>query len=82
MLFTRRYKISQFGKPKKSVALILSDNAKYLGLLLDSKLNWNQNTSREDAMALYCCKQAIALNWGINTVCILVKRLGYQTNIV
>ena len=37
--------------------------------MLDSKLNWNLNTisrTTKVSTALYCCKKAIGLNWGLN----------------
>ena len=70
VLFTRRYKIPKFNTPRiNGVSLSLSNEAKYLGLILDSKLNWNLNTNNRTTKAvnaLYCCKKAIGLNWGLN----------------
>ena len=70
VLFTRRYRIPKFNTPRiNGVSLSLSNEAKYLGLILDSKLNWNLNTNNRTTKAvnaLYCCKKAIGLNWGLN----------------
>ena len=48
--------------------LELSQSAKYLGLILDSKLNWKANIEerRKKAYnALYACKKCIGRNWGL-----------------
>ncbi|KAL7725151.1 hypothetical protein ACLKA6_018676 [Drosophila palustris] len=45
VLFTRRYKVPTLIPPKlKDSALSFSNSAKYLGLVLDKKLDWNQST--------------------------------------
>ena len=44
VLFTRRYKILRWYPPKiDSRVLTLESHAKYLGVILDSKLLWKQN---------------------------------------
>ena len=51
------------------VILIQANSAIYLGITLDSKLNWNMNTQSRITKAetpLYYCKEAVDLNCGIN----------------
>ncbi|KAL7723737.1 hypothetical protein ACLKA6_017245 [Drosophila palustris] len=70
VLFTRRYKVPTLIPPKlKDSALSFSDSAKYLGLVLDKKLDWNQSTHdrcRKATIALYTCRKAIGIKWGMS----------------
>ncbi|KAL7744030.1 hypothetical protein ACLKA6_001260 [Drosophila palustris] len=70
VLFTRRYKVPTLIPPKlKDSALSFSDSAKYLGLVLDKKLDWNQSTydrCRKATIALYTCRKAIGIKWGMS----------------
>ena len=70
VLFSGKYKIPPFSLPKlNGVSLALSDSAKYLGLILDRKLSWNLNVrarASKALMAIYVCKKAIGLKWGMN----------------
>ncbi|KAL7725088.1 hypothetical protein ACLKA6_016161 [Drosophila palustris] len=70
VLFTRRYKVPTLIPPKlKNSALSFSDSAKYLGLVLDKKLDWNQSTHdrcRKATIALYTCRKAIGIKWGMS----------------
>ncbi|KAL7723990.1 hypothetical protein ACLKA6_001959 [Drosophila palustris] len=70
VLFTRRYKVPTLISPKlKDSALSFSDSAKYLGLVLDKKLDWNQSTHdrcRKATIALYTCRKAIGIKWGMS----------------
>ena len=44
MLFARKYNIPLFRLPRlDGITLELSKEAKYLGVILDSKLSWKQN---------------------------------------
>lgn len=68
VLFTNRHKIPDFKKPILGrQELSLSDEAKYLGIILDRKLNWNKNMEerRKKAFnALYICKKFMGRSWG------------------
>lgn len=69
VLFTRRYKIPEFPLPKiDGVPLKLSSEAKYLGIILDSKLTWKRNIeerSKKAINALYTCRKLVGKNWGL-----------------
>jgi hypothetical protein len=48
--------------------LVLTDKARFLGILLDSKLSWKPNTIervKKATVALYSCKNAIGRKWGL-----------------
>ncbi|XP_065359422.1 uncharacterized protein LOC135953441 [Calliphora vicina] len=70
VLFSRRYKIPPFPLPRlNGVELKLSDSAKYLGIILDSKLSWSLNIharASKAAVAIYACRRAIGSTWGIS----------------
>ena len=70
VLFTRKYKIPVLKPPLlKGIPLKFSQTAKYLGLILDSKLSWNlmlEDRVRKANIALYTCKKAIGLKWGMS----------------
>lgn len=59
---------TKFPTPKiENVPLQLSSETKYLGIVLDSKLNWNQNITSRISKATtepYCYKRTIGLNCG------------------
>ena len=63
VLFTRRNKIQPFRPPKLSgKELSLSPEAKYLGVILDSRLNWKRNIEeriKKSKTAYYMCPSAI-----------------------
>lgn len=69
ILFTRKLKIdrhrdiSVFGK-----ILILVDQVKYLGVILDAKLNWRTNVEariKKFCMAFGQCRRAIGWTWDL-----------------
>ncbi|KNC31296.1 hypothetical protein FF38_14428 [Lucilia cuprina] len=70
VLFTNKYKIPQFPLPRlNGEVLTLSVSAKYLGVIFDRKLSWSLNIisrSSKAIRALYVCRKAIGLHWGIN----------------
>jgi len=70
VLFTNRYKISQLNPPiLNNCNLSFSDHARYLGLVLDKRLIWglnNQERTKKATIALYSCKNAIGLRWGMS----------------
>lgn len=69
VLFTRAYKIDRFELPKlDGVTLTLSNEAKYLGVILDSKLSWKRNTEERRKKALcafYTCRKTFGKRWGL-----------------
>ena len=42
----------------RGTAINISEEAKYLGLILDRKLSWKKKWSRKATIALYTCKNA------------------------
>ncbi|KAH8338212.1 hypothetical protein KR067_012222, partial [Drosophila pandora] len=70
VLFTRKSKIPNLRLPQLlGESLVLSDSAKYLGITLDRKLDWKLNTAdrtRKAAIALYTCRKAVGLKWGMS----------------
>ncbi|KMQ87436.1 reverse transcriptase [Lasius niger] len=70
VLFTRKKKIQSFTTPKLDGKLLsLSSEAKYLGVVLDSKLNWKRNVEervRKAQAAFYLCRGAIGKRWGLS----------------
>jgi len=70
VIFTNRYKIPHFNPPILSNCnLSFSDHARYLGLVLDKRLKWglnNQERTKKATIALYSCKKAIGLRWGMS----------------
>ncbi|XP_070854646.1 uncharacterized protein [Drosophila suzukii] len=70
VLFTNRYKIPQLNPPiLNNCSLSFSDNARYLGLVLDKRLTWRLNSqerTRKATIALYSCKKAIGTKWGMS----------------
>lgn len=69
VLFTRRYKVPQFELPMlNDTALQLGTKAKYLGLTLDSKLLWKENSEErvlKANCAFYACKKMLGSKWGL-----------------
>ncbi|XP_017490460.1 PREDICTED: uncharacterized protein LOC108378663 [Rhagoletis zephyria] len=70
ILFTNRHKLPQFKLPSlDGKALSLTPSAKYLGVVLDNKLNWKANVEfrRQKAyIAYYTCQRIFSRNWGLN----------------
>lgn len=70
VLFTRRYKIGEFRRPRlDGIELSLSSEAKYLGVILDQKLNWKRNSEermKKGLNALYACRNSIGKSWGLS----------------
>lgn len=69
VLFTRRYKIPKFNLPRLNGAEIqLSDKAKYLGIILDRKLNWKLNIEerrRKALIAWFTVSKCLGSKWGL-----------------
>jgi len=70
VLFTRKYKVPILVPPKlHQTRLTFSNQAKYLGVILDKKLLWTDNIldrTRKAAIALFACKKAIGRKWGFS----------------
>lgn len=52
----------------------VKDSAKYLGIILDKKLNWNEHVEHRLSKCiriLWCCRSAIGNTWGITPKSIL-----------
>lgn len=75
VLFTRKHRIPEFRTPQlDGTSLVVSESVKYLGLILDRKLNWGPNLDervKKAEVALYCCKQAIGKRWGLSPRAVL-----------
>ena len=69
VLFTRKKKIPNFRLPQlNGVELSLSNSAKFLGIFLDSKLDWRFNLTeriKKAYAALYSCQKVIGTKDGI-----------------
>lgn len=69
VLFTRKYKIPSFTLPSiGGTTLNLSKEAKYLGIVLDSKLSWKRNSEERMKKALnafYICRRTFGKRWGL-----------------
>ncbi|XP_075150964.1 uncharacterized protein LOC142225075 [Haematobia irritans] len=64
VLFTRGTKTTEYKVPQ-GTRLSLSKSAKYLGVVLDSKLNWLENTAvrlKKTYVALYACQRLVDVN--------------------
>ena len=70
VLFTKKYKVPRWDPPKlDSKRLTLKTHAKYLGVILDSKLTWKLNTDervRRATNALYVSKKMLGNTWGLS----------------
>uniref|UniRef100_UPI002FDBDCFD RNA-directed DNA polymerase n=1 Tax=Streptomyces sp. IBSBF 2390 TaxID=2903533 RepID=UPI002FDBDCFD len=70
VLFTKRCKIPPFNTPVlEGKSLKLSSEAKYLVVVLDSKLNWNRNIEervKKAHAAFYLCRGALGKSWGLS----------------
>lgn len=67
MLFTNRNKIPQFKAQSLDFKILkISSTAKYLGVVLDFKLNWKNNIEyrrQKTYIAFYICKRLFSRNW-------------------
>lgn len=70
VLFTRNTKVVPIRPISLNGTVIpFSDEAKYLGVLLDRKLNYKRNIEervKKATVALYSCRGAIGKRWGFN----------------
>lgn len=69
VLFTRKYKLPIWKQPKlKGSILKLSSEAKFLGVIFDSKLNWKRNMEermKKGLNAFYACRRTFGKKWGM-----------------
>ena len=75
MLFTRKSKIPDFDLPRLgNVTLKLLSSAKYLGVILDAKLNWRLNVEervKKAYLTLYTCRKMVGKTWGLRPKVVL-----------
>lgn len=69
ILFTRKYKVENLRAPSLyNVELKLSSEVKYLGVIIDRKLNWGSHVERQCAKAkriLWALRGAMGKQWGL-----------------
>ena len=69
VLFTRKRKLLALRLPTLfGVELELADKAKYLGVILDSKLSWREQIeerNRKASKVFWQCRKAFGKNWGL-----------------
>jgi len=66
VLFTIRYKIPQLKPPiLNNCNISFCDHARYLGFVLDKRLK-QPRENQKGTIALYSCKKAIRLGWGMS----------------
>ena len=62
-LCSRKHRIADLVLPElNGIKLKISESAKYLGIILDRKLQWNLNSAdriNKATIALFACKKAI-----------------------
>ncbi|XP_055858922.1 retrovirus-related Pol polyprotein from type-1 retrotransposable element R1 isoform X1 [Episyrphus balteatus] len=75
MLFTTKTKIPAFPLPQLNGQILsLSSSAKYLGVILDTKLSWKLNIEervRKASIAFYACSKTFGKKWGLKSKMIL-----------
>ena len=67
--FTKKRKLQGFFEPQLfGVKLRLSGSVKYLGFILDSRLNWREHVEvkvRKARNLLWDCRRACGMGWGL-----------------
>lgn len=75
MLFTTKTKVPDFILPRlDGQTLQLSPSARYLGVILDTKLNWRLNVeyrAKRACMAFYACRRTFGRRWGLQPKMVL-----------
>ncbi|CAF4919851.1 unnamed protein product [Pieris macdunnoughi] len=70
ILFTNRRVLGPYKLPKLfNTELILKNEIKYLGVILDSKLLWNKHLEHKlnkATIAFYQCKKMLGVKWGLS----------------
>lgn len=67
--FTKRTKVNLKCPTLMGTDLTFSNEAKYLGVILDKRLNWNsqiENTVTKATKAFYACQRLFGKTWGIS----------------
>lgn len=69
VLFTRKHSLPHIEPPRlMGISLHFSEEARFLGIILDRKLNWNSNILervKKANIALYSCKKTVGKKWGL-----------------
>ena len=75
VLFTNKRNLDDHRLAKLfGIELQLSSKTKYLGVLIDSKLNWNRHLDQKinkASVTFWQCKAMIGKKWGLTTKTIL-----------
>jgi hypothetical protein len=70
VLFTNNKKTEGFYNPRLfSTELRMTDQVKYLGIILDKKLDWKahlENRIRKACIAYWQCRRAVGKTWGLS----------------
>ncbi|XP_063634981.1 uncharacterized protein LOC134805639 [Cydia splendana] len=70
VMFTNKRALGNFTRPTLfQTELQLTDEVKYLGLTLDSKLNWNNHINKridKAGVVFWQCRRMIGRRWGLN----------------
>ena len=68
VIFTRRRQVNIKAPSLDGVELTFSTQVKYLGIILDNKLNWNnhlEHVVNKATSAFWACRRAIGKKWGL-----------------
>ncbi|XP_075167884.1 uncharacterized protein LOC142240049 [Haematobia irritans] len=69
VLFTRKKRLVGYKDPEfQGTRLTLSKSTRYLGIVLDSRLNWLENVAdrmKKTYAALYACQKLVGERWGM-----------------
>ena len=90
VVFTRKHKVPTFTPPSLAgKKLEAKDSAKYLGVILDRKLNWNEHLEekiRKFHAAFWLCRGTFGGGWGLKPKmlvwlykAVLVPRVAYAS---
>jgi ribonuclease HI len=75
IIFTKNKKLQGFKNPSLFGSIIEQrDQVKYLGIVLDSKLNWQSHIEyrvKKCLKVFWCCRSAIGRTWGLSPKCVL-----------
>ena len=75
VMFTKKRLPNNLRKPKlDGVVMNFSQSAKYLGVIIDSKLTWVANAEervKKSLTAFYACKSTFGKSWGLSPKMIL-----------
>lgn len=75
VIFTRNRNLAGFRNPTIfGKEITRKKSVKYLGVILESKLNWNEhieNRIKKSLRIFWCCRSAIGKSWGLRPKCTL-----------